>query len=265
VVSGKALPGRYLFVPLNDSGLQNPNCRYQLIDIGYFHNADALRESEYNRGTGCGKTARPGLCGGRWVTGVPTVRWRKGKIMKKVFISAGLLLIFLSGCANPINQVTSDNYAITCSEAERAGRLDIAEQACYRALMNVDMGNLGDVQKSEELYNLGRIKRKLNKVVEAEDLFKQSLEIEEKISTNPYPKIGRRLAELAMLYGQKGEISKGVPVIERLLPVAGSFTGAEKETLSMLYYGYAQELKKTNQNELSTKYEKVAIDLGFKQ
>jgi len=33
-----------------------------------------LRESEYNRGTGCGKTARPGLCGGRWVTGVPTVR-----------------------------------------------------------------------------------------------------------------------------------------------------------------------------------------------
>ena len=32
----------------------------------------ALRESEYNRGTGCGKTARPGLCGGRRVTGVPT-------------------------------------------------------------------------------------------------------------------------------------------------------------------------------------------------
>ena len=22
----------------------------------------------------CGKTARPGLCGGRWVTGVPTAR-----------------------------------------------------------------------------------------------------------------------------------------------------------------------------------------------
>jgi len=36
--------------------------------------ANALRESEYNRGTGCGKTARPGLCGGRWVTGVPTAR-----------------------------------------------------------------------------------------------------------------------------------------------------------------------------------------------
>ena len=31
-----------------------------------------LRESEYNRGTGCGKTARPGLCGGCPVTGIPT-------------------------------------------------------------------------------------------------------------------------------------------------------------------------------------------------
>jgi ABC-type uncharacterized transport system substrate-binding protein len=32
-----------------------------------------LRGRACNRGTGCGKTARPGLHGGRWVTGVPTV------------------------------------------------------------------------------------------------------------------------------------------------------------------------------------------------
>ena len=32
----------------------------------------ARRESEYNRGTGCGNTARPGLWRGRPVTGVPT-------------------------------------------------------------------------------------------------------------------------------------------------------------------------------------------------
>jgi hypothetical protein len=34
----------------------------------------ARRESEYNRRTGCGKTARPGLCGGLLATEVPTVR-----------------------------------------------------------------------------------------------------------------------------------------------------------------------------------------------
>jgi hypothetical protein len=35
-----------------------------------------LRGSEYNRGTGCGKTARPGLCGGCRVTGIPTAEER---------------------------------------------------------------------------------------------------------------------------------------------------------------------------------------------
>jgi len=38
------------------------------------HEDFARRENEYNRGTGCGKTARPGLCGGPLATGVPTVR-----------------------------------------------------------------------------------------------------------------------------------------------------------------------------------------------
>jgi hypothetical protein len=41
---------------------------------GCWHNDSTLRESECNRGTGCGKTARPGLCRGRRVTGVPTAR-----------------------------------------------------------------------------------------------------------------------------------------------------------------------------------------------
>ena len=41
---------------------------------------DALhRGSEYNRGTGCGKTARPGLHGGCRVTGIPTVETSQDK------------------------------------------------------------------------------------------------------------------------------------------------------------------------------------------
>ena len=41
---------------------------------GSMHEDFARRESEYNRGPGCGKTARPGLRGGRLVTDAPTVR-----------------------------------------------------------------------------------------------------------------------------------------------------------------------------------------------
>jgi|AntAceMinimDraft_8_1070364.scaffolds.fasta_scaffold20484_3 hypothetical protein len=37
----------------------------------------SLREGEYNRGTGCYKTARPGLYGGRQIIGIPTARERK--------------------------------------------------------------------------------------------------------------------------------------------------------------------------------------------
>ncbi len=40
-------------------------------------NCENPRESEYDRGTGCGKTARPDLCGGLLVTGVPTARCQK--------------------------------------------------------------------------------------------------------------------------------------------------------------------------------------------
>ena len=43
-----------------------------------------MRESEYNRGTGCGKTARPGLCRGRRVTGVPTA-----EISRKIIMAGG--------------------------------------------------------------------------------------------------------------------------------------------------------------------------------
>jgi hypothetical protein len=45
----------------------------------------------------------------------------------------------LAGCANPINRATSDNYSESCATAERNGRAQIAEQACYRALVNVEL------------------------------------------------------------------------------------------------------------------------------
>jgi hypothetical protein len=73
-----------------------------------------LRESEYNRGTGCGKTARPGLCGGLLVTGVPTARgvenWKRITIVNlvhrgKLPKSQELLILIL-------NQVVVDSVNI---------------------------------------------------------------------------------------------------------------------------------------------------------
>jgi len=107
-----------------------------------------------------------------------------------VFYCVGVLVV---ACSNPINQVTSDGYAKQCDEAERNGRLDIAEQACCRALVNVDVGNLGDEQKSQKLYNLARIKRKIGKFAEAELLCRESLTIEDKLSSGSKDRIGREI------------------------------------------------------------------------
>jgi hypothetical protein len=79
------------------------------------------------------------------------------KAFPKLVVMA--LSAILTACANPLNQATSDRYSESCTQAERNGRLDIAEQACYRALVNVDWGNLGEVEKSQKMYNLARIKR----------------------------------------------------------------------------------------------------------
>jgi hypothetical protein len=97
----------------------------------------------------------------------------------------GVLLIAtctLAACANPLNQATSDRYSADCASAEKHGNLSVAEEACYRAAVNVDWGKLGPEQKSEKLYNLARIKRQTGRLNEAEALLKESLEIEESLS-----------------------------------------------------------------------------------
>jgi hypothetical protein len=74
------------------------------------HNVFALRGSEYNRGTGCGKTARPGLCGGRWVTGVPTARNFKRYFSMKNEVALNEKIVILAGFAlllSTVGPVTS--------------------------------------------------------------------------------------------------------------------------------------------------------------
>lgn len=152
------------------------------------------------------------------------------------------LIIFIAGCANPLNRVTSDRYAEECTRAENRGNLAVAEQACYRALVNVDWGNLGEGLKSERLYNLARIKRRLYKFSEAEELLKQSLEIQEKLTGPSSPKIGRRLAELSVNLAGQDKWSEGVPLVERLMTMTDLFSGHEKDFIKEILQKYSEHL-----------------------
>jgi hypothetical protein len=180
--------------------------------------------------------------------------------MKKV-----LIIFFFSflivGCANPINRVTSDNYAKTCEEAMNKGQLDVAEQACYRSLVNVDVGNLEPELKSQKLYNLALVKRGLAKFSEAEELLRQSLAIEEKFSPPSMLRIGRRQVELSVNLAAQEKWTDGSQLIERVLLIAEQFKDQDRIWVCEVLRRYAEHLRNTNQPVLASRFEKQAVEL----
>ncbi|MEW6562458.1 MAG: tetratricopeptide repeat protein [Pseudomonadota bacterium] len=178
------------------------------------------------------------------------------KIAKITLITGALVL---TGCANPLNRVTSDNYEETCIAAEQNGRLQVAEEACYRALVNVDLGNLGPKLKSQRLYNLGRIKRQLAKFSEAEQLFRESLAIEEKLSSPTDSKIGRRLIELSVSLAGQEKWSEGAQYLERALSIIPQFSGHERSYTAAVLRQFSKHL--SSQTALAERFENAATSL----
>jgi tetratricopeptide (TPR) repeat protein len=134
---------------------------------------------------------------------------------------------------------------------------------CYRALVNVDWGNLGPELKSDRLYNFAKIKRKLEKYEEAVSLFQQSLEIEERISGKTSAKTGRRLAELALTYAEQKRYKEGFPFVQRLSPIAEQYTGSERVTVGFIHYHYSDWLRSNDQVDLANNFAEKAKSLGF--
>lgn len=175
--------------------------------------------------------------------------------MKNILrVSFFLALLILYGCVNQINKTTPRDYAEECRKADMSGRLGLAEQACYRALADVDIGNLGDEVKSQRLYNLGRIKRKIGTFDEAENLFKESLAIEEKLSGHQSKNTGRRLTELSVCLAAQKKWEEGASYMEKLLPVADSFSGHERSFVAEAFQKYSDHFKETNQTERAERF-----------
>lgn len=192
----------------------------------------------------------------RWVGSGPTMTTIRGGAILS-------LVVLTTACANPLNQATSDRYSQTCVEAERNGQLTVAEQACNRALVNVDWGNLGEIQRSEKMWNLAMIKRRLQKIDEAEQLIKEALAIEEKQTPVSNERIGRRAAALAIIYGEQERFSDGLPYVERLIPLADTYQGSEKRSIARIFYVYSQELPKQTAQDLTDKLATKAVEMGF--
>ena len=134
-------------------------------------------------------------------------------------------------------------------------------------------GNLGEEQKSQNLYNLARIKGRIGKFNEAEDLHKQSIEIEKKLSPQMTQKLGKRYVELAVIYLMKtkmanGEIKlEGVDLsqgedkikdgsvfLQELTPIVNQYSGSERASVKKIYQAYSEELMKQNQVERANEF-----------
>lgn len=180
--------------------------------------------------------------------------------MKKyIALSLPFLLV---ACANPLNQATSDNYADTCTRAEQQKRFDIAEEACYRAAVNNEWGNLGDDIKSERIYNLARIKRKVGKLDEAEKYFIETIRRENSITPLRDEQLGRRYAELCAVYYEQKNFPKAAPYLEKLLPIASRYSGSERQFVAHLFHFYAIEL---GDMPLAKNLKAASVELGYSE
>jgi len=183
--------------------------------------------------------------------------------MHRTLIIGCLSCALLVACANPLNRVTMESYMEGCASAEQARRLDVAAEACRRAWINTRIGNLGPEAESTTLYNWGRVLRKDEKLVDAEQALKRSLELEEKLSGPTSAKTGRRLAELSMTLIMQRRAADGIPYLERLMVIAPEYVGEERRLVAAIFYGYADELRRLGSAEAAEKFETVAKSLGL--
>lgn len=179
--------------------------------------------------------------------------------MRATFIGASLTVaVLVAGCANPVNRVTMNDYTDQCGTAENSGRFDVALEACRRAWINSRIGNLGTELESRALYNYGRVARKAMKLDDAEQALTRSLELQASIDGAASEKVGRRLAELALtkIFQRKSE--DGIPYVDRLIPIAGTYSGAERKAVCGVLFGYIEDLPSPKYDVKRSEFESAA-------
>lgn len=180
-------------------------------------------------------------------------------------LSVGLACILVA-CANPINRSTYERYRDQAREAE--GRRDwrTAEEAYYRAAMNVLRGHLGSDAESEAYFNLGRTKRMVGKLDESEDLLKKSLAIDEKRDAPDASFItSASLGELAATYYEAKKYEEGISLLLRLEPIAlkykQEYSPQARQFLKQVYAKYAGEISRRGKVQEAERFKKLADSL----
>ena len=170
-----------------------------------------------------------------------------------------VLALFVSACESEDHR--SAAYAEKCKEAEQKGFLEGAEQLCQSAWFDVDSSRLPAEIQSERLYDLGRIKRQLNKFAEAESLMREALAVEETVSGRNSPVYGLRLVELSLDLAGQGKWSEGAESLEGVLKIVDRFPEQQRRSAANVLQHFASRLQGGEQAELAKRFERRAIEL----
>ena len=184
---------------------------------------------------------------------------RQGQARAALIVAA----LLAGGCASDPNRAAAQRSANACTAAIYRADPQAAEEACTNTLALVRDAKLGARDEATALYDLALVKRRIGKLDEAEEGFKEALALEEKISGPISARTGRRLAELAATLAQADRWSEGFQYVDRLPEIGDLYTGSERKFVAGLLYAYAdkaEEMSRQNAGALRAGADK----LGFK-
>jgi len=165
----------------------------------------------------------------------------------KVLLSLAFIAALLVGCANPINEHTAQRYYAAGEEALRNGNLGAARENFRRALINVQVGNLGPAYESQAAAKLARVEGNLCEYDEADRTFQYALNAKIKITGENSPATFPLRIELAQLAFDTDHFEKAVAYFESAFAIGGATLEAhDPQDYAAMLDDYATALASTN-------------------
>jgi tetratricopeptide (TPR) repeat protein len=168
----------------------------------------------------------------------------KRKILTLVFA------LLISGCANPINQRTANNYFIEGESAMQQGNLPHAREMFSRALINARIGHLGPEAEGQVLAKLGRVYGNMCQPDDAEKAFSESISKYSKAYGENSTRLFPLKLELAQHTYDVGRYEKAVTYFDQAFPFGAEILEqVDPAGYAAVMKDYADALSKTGKTE----------------
>ena len=186
--------------------------------------------------------------------------------LERPILAVVILLVLLgTSCASYLNRTTAIRYTQRGDAALGANNLLLAHENYRRALINVELADLGPILKSTARYRLGRASGLLCQHQEAEHLLKRSLQdlepLESSAETSAYR--SRRLFALANLAYDRGLYRDAASYFGRAVPLADELAGQDTHPMryAEILDRYADALGHAGQRAAAAQTAKRAADM----